>query len=56
MASKFIEGHIRFQEAILNGVRDLISQKGETNSEVQKVIDEALEELQKWYEMRRMFE
>ncbi|WP_165358893.1 hypothetical protein [Spirosoma sordidisoli] len=55
MGSKFIEGHIRLQEAILGSVRDLITDKGETNEEVQQVINDALDELGGWYEMREMF-
>ncbi|WP_338876971.1 hypothetical protein WBJ53_15040 [Spirosoma sp. SC4-14] len=56
MASKFIEGHIKFQESILDDVRHLINEKGETSDQVQKTIDDALEELSGWYEMRDMFE
>ena len=55
MGSKFIEGHVQVQEYILFTIRDLISEKGETTEEVQTVIDQALEELSGWYEMREMF-
>ncbi|MCY7357100.1 MAG: hypothetical protein LH609_06455 [Rudanella sp.] len=49
--SKYVQEHIEYQESVLNNVRELITEKGETTGEVQHVIDEALEELQGWYEM-----
>ena len=56
MASKFVEGYIRFHESVLNEIRALITDKGETTDEVQEVIDQALDELGVWYEMREQFE
>lgn len=53
--SKWAEGHIQFHESVLNAIRDLITDKGETTSEVQAVIDNALDTLEGWYEMRDMF-
>ncbi|GAB2571630.1 hypothetical protein [Spirosoma areae] len=53
--SKFVEGHIKEQEANLNAVRDLITDKGETTPKVQEVIDKALDKLEGWYGMRDMF-
>jgi len=54
--SNYVQGHIEYQESVLNAVQELITEKGETTDEVQHVIDEALEELQGWYEMRDQFE
>ncbi len=54
-SSRWIEGHIQLHESVLNSVRDLITDKGETTPEVQKAIDEALDKLDGWYEMRGMF-
>ena len=56
MASRLIQSHIDYQESILNNVRDLITEKGETTEEVQHVINQALDELEGWYEMRDQFE
>jgi hypothetical protein len=53
--SNWIEGHIQIHESILNSIRDLITDKGETTLEVQKTINDALDVLEGWYEMREMF-
>ena len=53
--SRWIEGHIQFHESVLKSVRDLITDKGETMPAVQTVMDEALDKLDGWYEMREMF-
>ena len=55
MGSKFIEGHIKEHESVLNDVRHLITEYGETPPEVQQIINNALDELSGWYEMREMF-
>lgn len=55
MGSKFIEGYIAKHESKLNEVRELINEKGETTPPAQVIIDEALDELSGWYEMREMF-
>jgi len=56
MASRYVEQHIKYQEAVLFTIRELINEKGETTNDVQTVIDEALDELNKWYEMRNIFD
>ena len=53
--NRWIEGHIQFQESVLNSVRDLITDKGETTLQVQEVINDALDTLEGWYEMKEMF-
>ena len=53
--SKFVEGHIKEQERILNSVRHLITDKGETTPKVQEQINKALDTVSGWYEMRNMF-
>lgn len=53
--SRWIEGYIQLHESVLDSIRDLITDKGETTSEDQTVINKALDELKGWYEMRAMF-
>ena len=54
MGSKFIEGPISEHKAILDQGRDLINEKGETAQYTQVIINPALDELGKGYEMRKM--
>lgn len=56
MASRLIQSHIDYQESVLNNVRGLITDKGETSPEVQQIINNALDELEGWYEMRDQFD
>jgi hypothetical protein len=56
MASRLIQSHIEYQESVLSYVRSLITEKGETTEEVQQIINNALDELEGWYEMRDQFE
>lgn len=53
--SKWIESYVQCHESVLNSVKDLINEQGETTLEVQDVINDALDELKSWYEMREMF-
>ncbi|GAB3643821.1 hypothetical protein GCM10027423_44580 [Spirosoma arcticum] len=53
--SRWVESQIKPLESFLDSIRDLIMDKGETSAEVQKDIDEALDTLSGWYEMRDMF-
>ena len=54
--SKKVNGYIKMHETVLDSIRDLIDEKGETTPEVQQKIDTSLDELEGWYEYRRMFE
>ena len=53
--NRWVESQIIPLESFLDSIRDLITDKGETLVEVQKDIDDALDTLNGWYEMRDMF-